>query len=106
MKKIECYIQPYNLDAVAEALAVKLDFLSLRRIKYTPPQTGLTRKERRQNIRGAFQLENASAMRDMSVLLVDDVATTGSTLAGCAKALKQAGASKVYCLTLARAIHP
>jgi len=90
---------------VAEALAVKLDFMSLRRIKYTPPQTGLTRKERHRNIRGAFQLENASAMRDKSVLLVDDVATTGSTLNACAKALKQAGTQSIYCLALARATH-
>lgn len=91
---------------VAEALAVELDFLSLRRIKYTLPQTGLTRKERRQNIRRAFQLENASKIRDTSLLLVDDVATTGSTLNACAHVLKRAGARKIYCLTLARAIHP
>jgi ComF family protein len=69
--------------------------------KDTPPQLGLTAKERVTNLSGAF-----SAVRSfsgMSVLLVDDVMTTGSTARACSKALLKAEAKSVTVLTLARA---
>lgn len=88
---------------VAAVLSAELDVLSLKRVRPTLPQTGLAKKERHKNIRRAFQLEDNAVVKNQSVLLVDDVATTMSTLNECARVLKRAGAMKIYCLTLARA---
>ena len=88
---------------VARKLDTALDFLSLRRVKYTTPQTGLGRKERRKNVKNAFQLKTPDAVEDRTILLVDDVFTTGNTLNECARVLKKGGCEKVLCLVLARA---
>lgn len=88
---------------VANELDTALDFLSLARIKYTPPQTGLDKNERQKNVRGAFQVISPGEIRDRSVLLVDDVATTGNTLNECARVLLKSGCHQVLCLVLARA---
>ena len=87
---------------VASGLAFELDFLSLRRVRYTKPQTGLKSDERRKNVQGAFKVVDRSAVKKRSIVLVDDVATTGNTLNDCARALKRAGAPEVYGLVLAR----
>jgi ComF family protein len=80
---------------------------ALRRVKNTASQTGLTSSKRRKNVSGAFQASSRSRMRAAldghSVLLIDDVMTTGATAAACARALKRAGARQVTLLTLARA---
>ena len=65
----------------------------------------LHRDDRKKNVRGAFGLEDPKAVKGRTILLVDDVSTTGSTLGQCARALKRAGAGEVFCLTLARAAH-
>jgi len=67
----------------------------------TPPQLGLSRNERRQNLKGVFITKRK--FPGMSLLLVDDVMTTGSTVNECSKELLRAGAEKVSVLTLARA---
>ncbi len=87
---------------VARHLKTELDFLSLRRVRYTSPQMGLKKEERRKNVRGAFGLERPEVVRNRTVLLVDDVATTGNTLSECGRVLKRAGCKKVLCLVLAR----
>jgi len=87
---------------VAAQLDAELDFLSLRRIRYTQPQTGLKRDERRKNVRKAFGLTDSNGVKGRTVILVDDVATTGNTLNECAGTLRRAGADNVYCAVLAR----
>jgi len=89
---------------VATACGIPVDFLSLRRVRDTPPQTLMGRKERQANIRGAFAVVRRDRLRDRQVLLIDDVYTTGSTLAECARALLDGGAARVGVLTLARAV--
>jgi len=84
---------------------------ALRRIRYTTPQAHLERSDRLTNLEGAFALSpwrrQTEMLRGASVLLVDDVVTTGSTAHECAKILKeQAGAAKVAVLTVARAGTP
>lgn len=76
----------------------------LTRVRHTAPQAGLTRKQRASNVKKAFSVAEPrkSTLHGKAVLLVDDVMTTGATLNACAKALKQAGASKVHVLTFAR----
>jgi ComF family protein len=76
---------------------------ALRRTRPTNVQAGLSNRERRRNVAGAFQPDRASkALKNRNVLLVDDVMTTGSTGAACAAALKRAGAARVALLTVAR----
>lgn len=75
----------------------------LNRTRDTRTQVGLSAKERRENVDGAFSSSDKSVQGKV-VLIVDDVTTTGSTISACAKALRAAGASKVYGLTLARAV--
>jgi ComF family protein len=88
---------------VAARLSTGLDYVSLKRLKHTPPQAGLNREERRKNMKGAFVLERSQAVEGRTILLVDDVATTGETLNECARILKKAGSGRVLCLVLARA---
>lgn len=74
----------------------------LRRVRPTPPQTGLTAAARRLNMAGAFECRER--LDGQTVVLVDDVLTTGATLRSCANALTRAGAGEVRVLTLARVV--
>jgi ComF family protein len=89
---------------IAKAITGDLDYLSLKRVKHTISQTTLSRKERRKNVRNAFLLKNPGGVARKSILLVDDVMTTGNTLNECAGVLLQGGAKAVFCVTLARAV--
>ena len=73
----------------------------LRRIRATPMQTSLTATARRENVKGAFAASRKSDFRGRSVLLIDDVMTTGSTLSEAAKAIRRAGAASVIAAVLA-----
>jgi ComF family protein len=77
---------------------------ALRKIKDTPFQTVLQGRERRRNLKGAFHVENKMEIKGNSILLVDDVYTTGTTVNECSRTLLKEGAERVVILTLARAI--
>ena len=76
----------------------------LERRRETKSQIGLSRHQRRENIRGAFVVTRPGEMAGREVLLVDDVFTTGTTVSECARILRRAGASKVYVATVARTL--
>jgi len=76
----------------------------LRRARATKPQTRLAHADRLKNVQDAFVIFHSDPVKEKHVLLLDDVYTTGSTLNACARALKEAGVSKVTALTLCRAI--
>lgn len=73
----------------------------LRRVRATSPQAGFDRERRMENLRGAFAL-GRSFPEGSSLLLVDDVATTGATLDACAEILMDKGAAEVFALVVAR----
>ncbi len=85
-------------------VAVRLG--ALRRVRQTASQGGLNRQARRRNVRGAFRLNagEAAQLLGRTVLLVDDVYTTGATVAECSRVLRRAGAKAVDVLTLARVL--
>ena len=87
----------------AELIAARLGLPTaarlLQRRKDTPSQTGLTRAERRRNLAGAFAVRGKV---NGTVIVVDDVYTTGSTMNEIARTLKRAGAERVEVLTVAR----
>jgi len=76
---------------------------ALVKVRHTPPQTSLESRDRAENVRGAYRVKRAGQVRDRTLLLVDDVCTTGSTINECARVLLAAGAKEVRALTIARA---
>ncbi|MCC7118232.1 MAG: ComF family protein [Anaerolineales bacterium] len=97
----------YNqVETIAKPLALGLGLQyfrdGLKRHKETRSQVGLTKSERRENIRDAFVAD--ARVKGKSILVVDDVSTTGATLSAGAEALFLTGAKDVYALTVARAL--
>jgi ComF family protein len=86
---------------IAKAADKPFDPFTLKRIRATPQQVGLDAKERHKNMRKAFAVKLNADVKGKSILLVDDVRTTGATISACVAALKAAGAGKVHVLTFA-----
>jgi ComF family protein len=102
-------LRGYNqCDALAKNLARRIGrkYLSnvVRRSGFPRRQSGLDADERRENAKGTFRVIRPEAVRGRTLLVVDDVLTTGSTLSECALALKAAGAERVWCVTLAKSV--
>jgi ComF family protein len=89
---------------VGRACGTRVDPFLLARRRETPPQTQLSEEERRKNMRGAFAVTSGGSVQDRTILLIDDVYTSGATVNECSRALRRAGAKAVYVLTLARAV--
>lgn len=97
----------YNQVALVAAplsFGLRLPFLpsALRRLRETRSQVGLNAQQRRQNVQNIFQAQ-ASQVRGKTILLMDDVITTGATVTEAASALQQAGARAVYVFSIAHA---
>ena len=90
---------------VAHERGGRFDAGLLERVRDTPSQTGLDRRARRANVRGAFRVR-AGARPASVVWLVDDVVTTGSTLAEAARTLRRAGVREVVAICIARTPDP
>jgi ComF family protein len=86
--------------AQGERLQLRPDILL--RTRDTHSQIGLTSHQRRENMRGAFEVAHVGDVIGREVLLVDDVYTTGTTASECARVLRRAGAAKVWVATVAR----
>ena len=77
---------------------------NLRRLRWTEPQTTLDANDRVANVRGAFGVRDPGRLEGKGVMLVDDVLTTGSTMRACVEALREAGVSAVFAVTVARGV--
>ena len=88
---------------IAFSLHLPLDATSVRRVKDTKTSSTLTggRRAREENMENAFSVEDKAAVKDKTVLVVDDVLTTGTTANELSKVLRKAGAKRVYVLTFA-----
>jgi ComF family protein len=91
-------------EEVARLWGIPMDPLVLLRAKETLPQTQLSEEERRSNVRAAFTVNPRKSVRDRSLLVLDDVYTSGATVNECSRALLRAGAKEIYVLTLAHTI--
>ena len=97
----------YNQSALLAArlsIAIGVPFSAgaVQRLKATRPQVGLGYHDRQSNVAGAFTADSAS-VAGQSIVVIDDVYTTGATLSACAEALRAAGAQQVWALTVASA---
>ncbi len=94
--------------ALSGLTGIETDPFILERIKNTKSQGGLTRLQRERNVRAAFRPGpgRETKIKDKTVLLVDDVLTTGATVENCALALQKAKPRAIYVLTLARVVEP
>ena len=88
-------------DIISKAVNVPVNKKILFKRPGIKTQSGLNRAERIENVKKAFYVKNSHLLTDKTVLLIDDVITTGSTLNACAKVLKKNGALAVYAATVA-----
>jgi len=88
---------------LAYRLGLKYEPEALRKMRETRSQVGLTVSQRRENVHDAYQADQ-KVVKGKSILIMDDVATTGSTISACTEALLSAGAQEIYVLTIARAL--
>jgi ComF family protein len=92
---------------IAEELArlrgIEMEDGVLAKVKNVPPQTFLEMSEREENVSGAFRVVDEEKIRGKTIILVDDVYTTGSTVKECSSVLREAGAKEIRAITVAQA---
>jgi ComF family protein len=111
LHRTRLWMRGFNQSAlVARELSRRLhiasDPLALRRVRRTPPLKGMSPQQRRKTVAGAFRIFDKDAVAGKTVILVDDVLTTGSTAEACARTLKRAGAARVELVSWARVVRP
>ena len=82
------------------------DHRLLKRVKRTPSLKGMSLTQRRRAVAGAFRIHPNAELEGRTIVLVDDVLTTGSTTDACARALERAGAVRVELICWARVVRP
>ncbi len=111
LHRMRLWNRGFNQSAlVARELSRRLNLAAdpflLRRTRRTPPLKGMSALQRRKAVAGAFAVNGGAALSGKTVVLVDDVLTTGSTAEACARALKRAGAERVELISWARVVRP
>lgn len=91
---------------LAQRLGAAFEVDALLRVKPTPPLKGMSMQQRRRAVAGAFRVNSSAELRGRTVVLVDDVLTTGSTANACARVLKRAGAERVELISWTRVVRP
>ncbi len=98
-----------HVDPLAASLAKRLNTPlnhSLVRTRNTPPQAHLPRTARLKNVKNAFAVRRPNSIENKTILLLDDVTTTGATADECVRTLRRAGAAAVHFAVLAKTVHP
>ncbi|MDP4175122.1 MAG: ComF family protein [Bacteroidota bacterium] len=93
----------YISKGISKTLGIPVSEKIVKRVKNTQTQTHLTLVERKLNVKGAFMVRSKVKIEGKSIILVDDVITSGSTITECARALKSSGADKIYAASAALA---
>jgi len=113
LHRLRLLLRRYNQSAllahaIAAAARKPVAPDAIQRTRWTKSQGRMNRRDRAANVRGAFAVRRrrAGLIAGRRVLLIDDVLTTGATVAACARALEAAGATQVDVLTLARVVRP
>ncbi|MCM1054427.1 MAG: ComF family protein [Bacteroides sp.] len=108
MRKKDVYRRGYNQTKL---IARELSWLTdkpcaalLKKVRDTEPQKALNAAERAENVRDAFRCTGEKAVKGKTVLIIDDISTTGSTLSEAARALKKAGAGSVKAAVFAKTV--
>jgi ComF family protein len=91
---------------LSRRLAIDADPRALSRTRRTPPLKGMSPLQRRKTVAGAFRVRNKAAVAGKTIILIDDIMTTGSTAEACARTLKRAGAVRVELVSWARVVKP
>ncbi len=86
---------------LAKSLGIEVLLNCLVKIRDTAPQVGLSSRNRRENIKKAFEIRRSEMIERKNIILIDDVATTGATVRECSGVLKKAGVENIYVITLA-----
>jgi ComF family protein len=111
LHRTRLWTRGFNQSAlVARELSRRLDLrsepLALKRVKRTPALKGMSASQRRKTVSGAFTVRDKAVVAGRTVVLIDDVLTTGSTAEACARTLQRAGAARVELITWARVVRP
>jgi ComF family protein len=111
LHRTRLWMRGFNQSALvarelSRRLGIASDSLALRRMRRTPPLKGMSPLQRRKIVAGAFRVRDKAAIAGKTVILVDDVLTTGSTADACARTLKRAGAARVELVSWARVVKP
>jgi ComF family protein len=103
LKKAERgYNQSYYIaKGMSKILKVTCSDRIVKRKKYTESQTTMTLTERQENISDAFKIRNKNAVKEKTILLIDDVITTGATISECGSILLESGAKKIFAASIA-----
>ena len=91
---------------LSKRLGIDTDPMALRRVRRTPPLKDMSPLQRRKTVAGAFRVHDKAAVAGKTIVLIDDVLTTGSTADACARTLKRAGAARVELVSWARVVKP
>lgn len=91
---------------LSRATGIATELFAIRRAKRTPPLKGMSLLQRRRLVAGAFKVTDRSAVQGRTIVLVDDVLTTGSTANACARELIRSGAARVEMVSWARVVRP